>query len=307
VTESWLVTGALGCIGAWIVRTLVRERVAVVAFDLSEDISRLQLVMEPDELARATLLRGDVTELAQLEAALDEHEVTHAVDLAALLIPLARADPPRGALINGVGATNVFEALKRRRGRIAGLAYASSAAVYDVVDAAAAGADEGAVGHPTTLYGVHKLANEGTARVYWLEDGVPSIGLRPCIVYGPGRDAGLTAGPTLAISAAVQGKPYTIGWSSRSTFNFAPDVARAFVDAARAVGEGAPVYNVPGSTVPMAEVVTAIEAEVPGARIAYEDVALPFPERFATGGFPIEVTPLAQGVRETVELFRARA
>jgi nucleoside-diphosphate-sugar epimerase len=307
VTESWLVTGALGCIGAWIVRTLVRERVAVVAFDLSEDISRLQLVMEPDELARATLLRGDVTELAQLEAALDEHEVTHAVHLAALLIPLARADPPRGALINGVGATNVFEALKRRRGRIAGLAYASSAAVYDVVDAAAAGADEAAVGHPTTLYGVHKLANEGTARVYWLEDGVPSIGLRPCIVYGPGRDAGLTAGPTLAISAAVQGKPYTIGWSSRSTFNFAPDVARAFVDAARAVGEGAPVYNVPGSTVPMAEVVTAIEAEVPGARIAYEDVALPFPERFATGGFPIEVTPLVQGVRETVELFRARA
>jgi nucleoside-diphosphate-sugar epimerase len=117
----------------------------------------------------------------------------------------------------------------------------------------------------------------------------------------------MTAGPTLAMAAAVRGEPYTIAWSSRSTFNYAPDAARAFVDAARAAADGASVYNIPGETVPMSEVIAAIEAEVPSARIAYEDVALPFPERFATGGFPIEVTPLAQGVRETVELFRARA
>jgi hypothetical protein len=57
----------------------------------------------------------------------------------------------------------------------------------------------------------------------------------------------------------------------------------------------------------MSEVVAAIEAELPGASIAYEDVALPFPEEFATGGLPLPVTPLDRGVRETVELFRARA
>jgi len=305
VTESWLVTGALGCIGAWIVHTLVHEGAPVATFDLGDDVSRLRLIMDPDELERVTFVRGDVTDLAGLGRSLDEHEVTHVVHLAALLIPLARADPPGGAFVNVVGTTTVFEAVKQRRERIAGLAYASSAAVYDLVDAETATRDESAVGHPTTLYGVHKLANEGTARVYWSEDRLPSIGLRPYIVYGPGRDTGMTAGPTLAISAALQGKPYTIGWSSRSTFNYAPDVARAFVDAARAAGEGAPVYNVPGSTVPMAEVVTVIEAEVPDARIAYEEVALPFPEEFATGGFPIETTPLAQGVHETVQLFRA--
>jgi UDP-glucuronate 4-epimerase len=305
-SESWLVTGALGCIGAWIVRTLVREQAAVVAFDLSDDVSRLRLIMERDELERAAVVRGDVTDLDQLERVVDEHEVTHVVHLAALLIPLARADPKRGAFVNVVGTTNVFEAMKRRRDRIRGLAYASSAAVYDLVDADAAGADESAVGHPTTLYGVHKLANEGTARVYWLEDGMSSIGLRPYIVYGPGRDAGMTAGPTLAMAAAVRGEPYTIGWSSRSTFNYAPDAARAFVDAARAAGEDARVYNIPGATVPMSDVVEAIEAEVPGARIDYDDVALPFPEEFATGGFPIPVTPLEQGARETIGLFRSR-
>lgn len=306
MSESWLVTGALGCIGASIVRTLVREDARVTTFDLGDDDSRLRLIMEPGELERVTLVRGDVTSLEALGRAFDEHEVTHVVHLAALLIPLARADPPLGALVNVVGTTNVFEAVKQRRERIRGLAYASSAAVYDVVDAEATW-EETAVGHPTTLYGVHKLANEGTARVYWVEDGLPSIGLRPYIVYGPGRDTGMTAGPTLAMAAAVRGEPYTIPWSSRSTLTYAPDAARAFVDAARAATEGAPVYNIPGETVPMSEVVAAIEGEVPGARIDYNDVALPFPEEFATGGFQMPVTPLAQGVRDTVELFRSRA
>jgi nucleoside-diphosphate-sugar epimerase len=288
------------------VRALVRDGNSVVGFDLGDDIARLRLIMEPDELGSVALERGDVIDLARLERTLDEYEVTHVVHLAALLIPLARANPVRGALVNVGGTTNMFEAVKRRRDQIRGFAYASSAAVYDVVDADAAARDEEAVGHPVTLYGVHKLANEGTARVYWLEDGVASAGLRPFIVYGPGRDTGMTAGPTLAMAAAVREEPYTIGWSSRSTFNYAPDAAQAFIAAARGAREGAHVYNIPGDTVPMSAVVAAIEAELPGARIDYEDVALPFPEGFATGGLEVPLTPLAQGVHETVEVFRSR-
>ena len=49
----------------------------------------------------------------------------------------------------------------KRRG-LPGLAYASSAAVYDRADGISV--PEDAVGHPVTHYGVHKLANEGTAR-----------------------------------------------------------------------------------------------------------------------------------------------
>jgi UDP-glucuronate 4-epimerase len=304
--ERWLVTGALGCIGAWIARTLVREDIPVLAFDLGDDDARLRLIMEPEERERVTLIRGDVTELPQLERALDEHDVTHVVHLAALLIPLARADPPRGALVNVVGTTNVFEAVRRRGERIAGLAYASSAAVYDAADSPVALAAEDADGHPLTLYGVHKLANERTARVYWLDTGVASIGLRPYIVYGPGRDTGMTAGPTLAMAAAARGEPYTIGWASRSTLTYAGDAARAFIDAARTARNGASVFNIPGSNVGMEEVVSAIRGVVPDAAIDYEDVTLPFPEEFATGGLPLQVTPLGDGVRETVEIFRAK-
>ena len=42
----------------------------------------------------------------------------------------------------------------------------------------------------STLYGAHKVCGEQMAAVYWQDWGVPSIGIRPAIIYGPGRDQG---------------------------------------------------------------------------------------------------------------------
>ena len=53
------------------------------------------------------------------------------------------------------------------------------------------------------------------ARIYATDDRLPSIGLRPYVVYGPGRDQGLTAGPTEAMRAAARGEPYDIGFTGR--------------------------------------------------------------------------------------------
>jgi nucleoside-diphosphate-sugar epimerase len=68
------------------------------------------------------------------------------------------------------------------------LVYASSIAALGDAD------------HPSTLYGIFKWANEGTAERYFEDYGVSSIGLRPHTVYGPGRDQGLTSAPTVAPS-----------------------------------------------------------------------------------------------------------
>ncbi len=305
--ESWLITGAHGCIGAWAARALVREGATVTAFDIAADRHRLELIMERDELERITFVRGDVTELAAVERALDDARVTHVLHLAAMLIPLAREDPPRSAHVNVVGTVNVFEAV-RRRGRVHGLAYASSAAVYSAEDGVRVAED--AVGHPVTQYGVHKLANEGTARVYWLDHRLPSVGLRPYTVYGPGRDTGVTADPTLAMAAAASGRPYRIKFGGRMQLQYAPDAARAFIDAARRreLGEGALVGNLGGPPVHMAEVVAAIESVVPEAAgtITYDETALAIPEEFEARVHAAPVTPLEQGVRETIELYRAR-
>jgi len=312
--DRFLITGALGCIGAWTVRNLVREGIPVVVFDLASDPRRLKLIMSDDELARVTFVTGDITDLEALERALDDHAITRVIHLAALQIPFVRANPPLGARVNVVGTVNVFEAVARRRDRIGSLVYASSAAVYDAVDAGESGVvAHGAAGHPTTLYGVFKQANEGTARVYWQDARVASIGLRPYIVYGPGRDQGLTSSPTKAMVAAALGKPYHIPYGGRAAYQYADDVARTFIACARAPFQGAEIFNLGGSVATMGEIVAAIEAAAPEVRglITFDDKPLPFPEAFdaapleqVIGALPF--TPLAQAVADTIALFRER-
>jgi len=296
VSDTYLVTGALGCLGSWVCRLLVAGGHGVVAFDLGDDLRRLRDIMSPPEIDRISFVRGDIADRAALQATLSENDVTHVVHLAGLQVPFCKADPPLGARVNVLGTVAVFEAAVSA-GLTTTVAYASSAAVYD-----ANGRLE-----PQTLYGVYKLANEGTARLYWQDRGVASIGLRPFCVYGPGRDQGLTADPTFAIQAAVKGEPYRIGFGGRTELHYAPDVARAFVLATRRPPEGARVYDVPGETVHIADVVAAIEAGVPGAEITFEDAALPFPETLPGERFDAPVTPLAEGIRETVAHFRALA
>jgi nucleoside-diphosphate-sugar epimerase len=296
VAERFLVTGAFGCLGAWTCKLLVDEGVPVVAYDLGDDPRRLRLIMSEDDLERVTRIAGDVTDLAQLERTLIEHGITHVVHLAALQVPFCRADPVRGARVNVVGTVDVFEAAKRT-GLGTTIAYASSAAVYDR-DANIA---------PATLYGVYKLANEGSAKVYAADDGIASIGIRPFSVYGPGRDQGVTSTPTQAMLAAVRGERYRITFGGRTQLHYAPDVAHAFIRAARTPPAGASVYNLGGPAVSMSDVVAAIVAAAPEAEITVDDAQLPFPDALPEPWFDVPLTPLAAGVRETIELFRARA
>jgi UDP-glucuronate 4-epimerase len=308
MTERILVTGALGCVGAWAVKAALDDGDEPVGYDLGQATHRLELVLSPEQLARITLVQGDITDLDALGRVLDEHAITRVVHLAALQVPLCRADPVLGARVNVVGTVNVFEAVKQRLDRIPGVAYASSAAVYGPADPSPAPESGGVA--PATLYGVFKLANEGTARLYRDEGGVPSVGIRPYIVYGPGRDQGMTSGPTLAMAAAARGEDFAIGYGGVAQYDYAPLVGLAFVRAAAAPA-GAVVANFPGVTASMAEVVAAIEAAAPEAagRITWQDSALPFPAELEARALeelvgPLPKLSLAEGVRATIERFR---
>ena len=313
-SERYLVTGALGCIGAWTVRTLVKEQVPVVAFDLAGDRKRLRLIMSDEELARVTFVMGDITDGESIGRALDEHGTTNLIHLAALQVPFARANPALGATVNVVGTVNVFEAAKRRADRMAPVVYTSSIGMFDAADADTRDGllHVDAVAHPRTHYGVYKQANEGNARVYWLDDGLSTIGLRPLTVYGPGRDQGMTSGPTKAILSAVVGRPYRIGFGGRTLLQYAEDVARSLIAASRSGLTGARVFNLGGSLVTMEEVVEAIETGLPEARglITFDPQALPFPDAIDDSGIEalgnVPVTPFAVAVGRTVEIFQDR-
>jgi UDP-glucuronate 4-epimerase len=304
LSERFLVTGALGCIGAWTCALLAEEGVDVVGFDFGTDDRRLRLVTD----AEIPLEQGDIVDGERFAALLDEHRITHVIHLAALLLPQIKPNPPYGTAVNIGGTVNVLDAAKTRGIQVA---YASSAAVYSPDDDLGAPVSNDALGHPVSFYGVHKQACEGMARIFWLEEQVPSIGIRPWIVYGPGRDNGLTASPTLAMAAAARGEDYTITFGGRTQLQYAPDTARVFIAAARAATEGARVFHLGGPVVSLAEVARAIEEAAPGVTIGVdEETILPIPEEFdgapldeALGG--ISWTPLREGVAATVERLRA--
>jgi UDP-glucuronate 4-epimerase len=309
--ERFLVTGALGCIGAWTVRTLVREGVPVVGFDVGSNTRRLALVLEPDELARVTLVGGDITDLDELERAIAEHDITNVIHLAALQVPFCRADPPLGARVNVVGTVNVFEAVRRRGAGMAPVVYSGSIGMFSPsdVDAVTGRLHEDAEPHPGNHYGVYKFANEGTARIYQVDAGISSVGLRPMTVFGAGRDQGMTSGPTVAIAAAVLGVPFRISFGGSTLFQYAADVASTLILASRSEPAGARVFNLGGSAVAIDDWIAAIEDVVPGSAglITAEPTPLPFPSAIDHGSLaalgPVAVTPYREAIRETAAIY----
>ena len=242
-----LLTGGTGFLGAWTARHLVRAGCAVRVVDLGTDRTLLDTVAGPTGSA-VECLAADVSDPVQMaDLARGCDRIIH---LAALLTPACQADPIRGATVNLIGTLAVFEAA--RRCGIPQLAYVSSAGVF--------GPDSAEVPYPSTQYGAFKLACEASARAYWLDRGIASIGVRPLVVYGPGRENGSTAGVTLACRHAVAGVPYTIPFTGLTDLVFVDDVAAALVSAVLRPVSGAHVFNLPGEVASVEAVIAGIRA-----------------------------------------------
>lgn len=312
MTDRFLVTGSSGCLGAWTIRQLLDEAIEVVALDISDDDHRLRLVLSTEEIERLPTVRADIRDLTEIEAVLAGHRITHVIHLAALQVPFCAADPVRGAEVNVTGTTNLLEAARRTDGGVRGVAFASSAAVFGPPERYPHGrvTDDSPLA-PTTLYGVYKQANEGTARRYAADYGLGSIGLRPCVVYGPGRDQGLTSDPTKAMLSVVAGQPAHIAFGGATTFQHAADAAACFVAAARAEREDASVVNMGGSSETTSAFVDAVEAVVPEAAgtLTHDDEPLPLPSDYDATGLDALIgarsyRSMTDGVADSVERFR---
>ena len=305
--DHFFVTGAMGCIGSWVVRNLVEMGINVSTFDLSGNRHRLELIMNDGSLNKVNFNMGDLSDTVAVKNAILDSGATHIIHLGALQIPFCRDNPPLGAAVNVMGTVNIFEAAIAAG--IRKITYASSVAVYGSSDLYGELLQHDSLPSPMTHYGVYKQANEGTAKVYYQENGITSIGLRPYTVYGPGRDQGLTSSPTKAMLAAVQGNPYHIGFGGHNGFQYVDDIAKLFIQSAYEKFEGAEVYNIKGQIVHMKEIIKAIQSIVPTANITYEkNVSLPFPKgqddvelRELIDNFP--ETSLIDGVKRTMDHF----
>lgn len=306
---SYLVTGGTGCIGAWVVRNLIRQGEIAVVLDRGGDHHRLELILDEAEYSKVIFIRGDITDLEKLHQIIAEHEIQHLIHLAALQLPFCRADPTKGARINVVGTINIFEAA--RQANLDKVVYASSAAVYGPKQ----NYPPGPLAHnapldPGSHYGVYKHANELNAKVYFDENSFSSIGLRPYVVYGPGRDQGMTSTPTKAMLAAVINTPYKISFGGNFSFQYVDDVAKVFIQACQAQFSGANVFNIGGYAPSADEIIEKIEAAKPEIRgkIIAETNTLPFPDEYENRCLKDVIcdfneTELEMGVENTIRIY----
>ena len=305
-----LVTGAQGCIGAWAVKSLLDRGLDVLIYDADPAPKRLSLIAPPEQVRRAAVETGRIEDGPRLKALVKDGGITHIVHLAAVLMPFCQANPAEGGLVNVIGTLNVFEAA-RDAGRPVRVVYASSSAVWGPEEAYGGGKlkEEDPL-KPSTHYGVFKQANEGSARVFYLTNGISSAGLRPWTVYGVGRDRGLTADPTLAMRAVALGEPFRIRLTGHMDLQYVEDVAESFVRCLLAPLEGAHVFNLEGAVIAMDELIETLERLRPGASrlITAEGPQVPVAYRMdgsrlrahVTG---IPLTPLEDGIRKTLEMF----
>ena len=293
-----LVTGAGGCIGSWVLALLTRAGVPVVAFDLSPDKRRPRLLLDDLTLNGVTWITGDISKTEDVSKAVENSNANAIIHLAALQVPFCAADPVHGARVNVVGTVNVFEAARHKN--LKRVTYASSVAAHGIPS-----------DNPflATLYGAYKVCDEAIARVYGQDWGLPSIGLRPSIVYGVGRDQGMSSKPTSALLAAAAGMEYTVPFSGPMAALHAGEVASAFIKAVSKEREGTPVFDINGVSTSVEQWVEILHSAQPEARINVEGAALPFPATLSDkplrdflgdyGKIDLEV-----GMKETLAAFK---
>ncbi len=261
-----LVTGAAGQIGTELVLAL-REKHSgddVVAMYRSTPLAPEVAVGGPSAV-------GDVTDAEGLARIVEEHDIGTVYHLAAILSATGESNPVVCFDVNMGGLLNVLELARERDLRIFS---PSSIAVFgpDVPSEA----PQDSVLHPTTMYGMTKVAGELLADYYAKAQGVDVRGLRyPGLISWRTPPGGGTTDYAVAIfHSAVQGLPYTcfVRADTRLPMMYMDDAIRATLDIMDAPAERLTCpasYNLAAVSFRADELAAEIASRVPGFEVHY--------------------------------------
>jgi UDP-glucose 4-epimerase len=208
-----LVTGGSGLVGAYAVGMLLERGERPVVFDVALNERLLSAVGV--DLAKVTLVRGDMLDLPALISVLRDNDCDQIIHLAAFLGEEVQRRPYSGVRLNFMGTINVFEAARLEK--VARVIFPSSGTVYlGSLGEGLAKIDESIAMNPPSVYAATKASCEFMGRAYAKRYGFEFICLRYTGgLYGP-SPAALKATREIAIQqmirAAVKGQPAKIGW-----------------------------------------------------------------------------------------------
>jgi len=124
-----LVTGATGILGSWLIAELLERGAAVTAFVLDADPQ--SELLRSGNIQRVGVINGRLENLADMERAMDLHEVETVFHLGAqTIVPAAQRNPLATFEANVRGSYNLLEACRRRTGLVKQIVIASSDKAY---------------------------------------------------------------------------------------------------------------------------------------------------------------------------------
>ncbi len=290
-----IIFGGCGFLGSWIVKAFLKKGYSVSVFDLKIQ-KELLSYFTGEDINKIKFIQGDITNYEEVKEVTTNMD--YVINLAGLMTPDCSSNPILGAKVNVLGSINVFEALKKNN--IKFLVYASSAGVF--------GQKDNYYPFPETHYGAYKLAVEGIARAYFNETGISSVGIRPYIIYGPGREVGGTAGVTLACKAAKKGDNYTVNFSGKAGFVYVQDVVNLVEMSISQIPSGALTLSINGITADVSDFINLIKKNIPLSDISIKDNPLSVVEEIR-GNEPTKIfkkfkyTSLEDGIKSTIDFY----
>ncbi|MBI4505716.1 MAG: NAD(P)-dependent oxidoreductase [Chloroflexi bacterium] len=302
-----LITGGAGFIGSNVAKELLAEGEQVVVYDRAPDSPQMRRVLSADEMARLTVVEGDILDLPRLFDTVAGRRVERIVHLAYIL---AIGDNPwQASRINVEGANNVFEVA--RQCGVRRVVWASSIAVFGTQDRYPAGPIVNDAMHdPQTLYGACKAFNERMAYAYHEKFGLDTIGLRFGSGYGPGRGGGFARWTVDLFEKPALGQPATVPFGDAMiNWCYVEDDVQAILAALRVARHSALAYTCSGEGRSMRDAVAYVKSLLPEAQITLEPGRYVYAYDFdrALAEADLGWTPrytFEQGIRRYVSLVR---
>jgi len=283
---KFLVTGGTGFIGKRVVAQLLQRNIDVIATDINTDKEKKDfedyLSSKNVSSKNLELLELDISSKDDLKKIFRNYTITNIIACGYQMSNLIDSNPIKGAEVNIVGMTNLFQAVMDNK--IHRMVFPSSQSVYGTTSEIFGNKpihedDYCGLQHQLFTYAVMKLLNEFMAQKYVSMHNVSIACTRPSVVFGYGRKrSSLMWAEEFATNPAL-GKPVHLPFpeSNKDNYIYVEDCAEQFIELSLKEKLNHFVYNTGSETVSGTELKKIIHELMPNAEITFDESGKPTP------------------------------
>ena len=276
----FLVTGGTGFIGKRVVRQLLNKNFEVIASDINIDNEKDSfynyLDLKKQNHNKLNLIEFNIKSKSELKNILETKKITHIIACGYQMSNLIDNNPVKGAEINIVGMTNLFQSvvdynLKKMVFPSSQSVYGDSQKLYG--DKQVRETDYCGLQHQLFTYAVMKLLNEFMAEKYVKKHKAKISCTRPSVVFGFGRKrSSLMWAEEFATNPAL-GKPVHLPFpkENKDNYIYVEDCAEQLIQLALKDNLNHFVYNTGSETASGIQIKNIIKELVPNAIISFDE------------------------------------